>query len=210
MAPYSKKCTESLKVVCSMLGIQVHFRDHNTMHILLVASKDRYTTTQMSGVIYQFKCTKAGFEKEYTGELRRTLGDRLREHLIAPPPFTKPASLLGISSMWTAFSTVTWGSTSWPTSGMRSYRTPLPSISGNPSLQPNNVPTSPMAHIWDTHILHIGKYGPSPGGASFPPGTSVLQTLIGPICGKYVLVSIIFSHRHDEVMSVRIWQKPFW
>ena len=38
------------------------------------------------GVIYQFKFTQAGYEKECIRESGRTFGDRLREYLRAPSP----------------------------------------------------------------------------------------------------------------------------
>ena len=45
-------------------------------------------------------------------------------------------------------------------------------------------------------------------GYKFPPFcTSACQTHTGAICGKYALVSITFSHRPDEAMSIWTWQK---
>ena len=46
-------------------------------------SKDKDTTTQKSGVTYQFKCTQVYCKEEYSGESGRTFGDRLKEHLRA-------------------------------------------------------------------------------------------------------------------------------
>ena len=51
------------------LGIQVHFRGNNTIH-----------------VIYQFKCTQVDWEEEYIGESGRTFEHRLKEYLRAPSP----------------------------------------------------------------------------------------------------------------------------
>ena len=56
-----------------------------------------------------------------------------------------------------------------------------------------------------SHIPHIVKYGPSPRGVLLTPflaPVSVRQ--IDSIYGKYVLVSITFSHRPDEAISIRI------
>ena len=52
--------------------------------IQLVATRDKDSTAQKSGVIYRYKCTQADCEEEYIGELGRTFRDRLKEHLIAP------------------------------------------------------------------------------------------------------------------------------
>ena len=48
--------------------------------------KDKDTITQKSGVIYRFKCTQVVCEVEYTGELGRTFGHRLKKHLGDPFP----------------------------------------------------------------------------------------------------------------------------
>ena len=92
-------------------------------------------------------------------------------------------------------STGTWGSTSSPTSGMRSYRTSQPSISGKPLPPPHNGPTSPIAH---TFFILVSMVLPPWGGNSPLFWTSVCQSNIGTICGKYVLVNITFSHRPDD------------
>ena len=86
VVPYPRGLSESFKKVCNRLEIQVNFRGNNTIHNLLVAQEDKDTITQKSGVIYQFECTQAGCEQEYIGELGRTVGDRLKEHLRPPSP----------------------------------------------------------------------------------------------------------------------------
>ena len=159
-----------------------------------MAPREKATAIKHSRVIYQFKCTKAGCKEKYIRESGRTYWNRLREHLRAPFPFTNTASLQDIPSMWAAFPL--WagkhtvlpgpsrrpclyesndpslnrnqGSIGCPTSGMKSYRTPWPSTLGNLSPRPQNGPT-PWHYGVHIHILHIGKYGPSPGGCQFPP-----------------------------------------
>ena len=171
VVPYTKGASESFKKVCRKLEIQVHFKGNSTICTPLVASKDKETTAQKSGVIYQLRCTQAGCKEEYIRELGRTFWNRLREYSRAPTPF--PASLQDIPSLWTAFplwarkytvllwpssrpclfesmihpSTGIWVSISCPTSGMRSYRTPKPSTLGNHLPPTYNGPTSPMAHM---------------------------------------------------------------
>ena len=50
---------------------------------------------QKNGVIYRFKCTKAGCKEEYIGELGRSFGARLEENLRAPFPIYKPGNISG-------------------------------------------------------------------------------------------------------------------
>ena len=154
---------------------------------------------------------------KYVSDSGRTFGDRLKENLKTPPPFIDIGILQGIALMWTVFplwagkcivvqgpsrrlcswesmthpSTGTWGSTSCPTSQMRSYRTSLPSILDDHPPLLHNWPNPHGTH-GSTHILHVGEYGsPNPplGKFQFCPlfATSVCQTHIGTICGKYTL-----------------------
>ena len=54
----------------------------------------------------------------------------------------------------------------------------------------------------ETHIFHIGKYGPPQGGSS-SFGTSAPSpghTYTGAISGKYSLVSKTFAFRPEEAM----------
>ena len=61
----------------------------------------------------------------------------------------------------------TWASSSSPTSGMRSCKTPLPSIPSNThcfysTVGPHNLHTTRQ----EAHTFHVGKYGPHPGSPS--------------------------------------------
>ena len=75
---YTWGLSESFKKAYKKLGIQVHFRGNNTIHIILVDTKDKKTTTQKSGVIYWFKYTKMDCKEEYIRESGRTFGNRLK------------------------------------------------------------------------------------------------------------------------------------
>ena len=55
-----------------------------TFRNLLIDPKDKDNITNKSGVIYRFKCTQEGFKEGYIGEMVRSSGDRLKEHLRAP------------------------------------------------------------------------------------------------------------------------------
>ena len=84
--PYTKGLRERFSKTCRSIGIQVHFKDCRIISNLLVAPKDKDSTTQRSGVNYRFKCSQVDCEQEYLGESGRTFGDSLREHLRAPSP----------------------------------------------------------------------------------------------------------------------------
>ena len=100
---YTKRLGDSFKKVCSKLGMQVHLRGHSTICTLLVALKDKDTTTKKSGVMYWLKYTQAGFKEEYIVESGRTFGDRLREHHRVPYPSINTPNLQDILLMCTAF-----------------------------------------------------------------------------------------------------------
>ena len=69
VVPYIKGLSKSFKNVCDIVGIQVHFKEGNTIRNLLLVPKDKDTIAQKSGVIYRFKCPQADCEEEYTGGL---------------------------------------------------------------------------------------------------------------------------------------------
>ena len=93
MVPYIHGLGERFKRTCNNLGIQVHFKGNNTIKTLLMASKDRDNKLQKSWVIYRFKCPHVNCPEEYVGELDKTFGDRLKEHLRYHSPYTTIAIL---------------------------------------------------------------------------------------------------------------------
>ena len=72
------------KSIYNKLEIQAHFKGGNTIKILLVAPKDRYTITQKGGVINRLKCDKIECDEDYISESKRSLGKRFKVHLRAP------------------------------------------------------------------------------------------------------------------------------
>ena len=92
---YTRGLSKSFKKVCNSLGIKVHFKISHTIHTLLMAAKEKYTISQKSGVIYQYKCTQAGCEEEYTRETGRTFGDRLKKHLRGQSPIYQHNQAMG-------------------------------------------------------------------------------------------------------------------
>ena len=95
VGPYSKGLSKRYSKTCRTLGIQVHFKGSNTICNLQVAPKDKDPTVQKSGVIYRYKCTQVDYEEGYIGELGRTFGDRLKEHLRAPSPIYQHSQAMG-------------------------------------------------------------------------------------------------------------------
>ena len=86
VVPYIHELGEKFKRTCKNKGIQVHFKGTNTVKTLLMASKDKNHILQKSGIIYRFKCLHIHCPEEYIGESGRTLGERVKEHLMAPSP----------------------------------------------------------------------------------------------------------------------------
>ena len=95
VVPYSKGHSKRLGKTWRRLGLQVCFRGSNTICNLLVATKDKDSTTHKSWVIYRYKYTQADYEKECIRELSRTFGERLKEHLRALSPICQQSQVAG-------------------------------------------------------------------------------------------------------------------
>ena len=100
VVPYSKGLNEIFSKTCRSLGIQVHFKGSKTINNLSVATKDKESTTQKSGVIYGYKCTQADCDEEYIRELGRIFSDRLKEYLRDPSPSTNTVRPWDIALVW--------------------------------------------------------------------------------------------------------------
>ena len=85
---YIQGLGEKFKRTCNRKGIQVHFRGSNTIKTLLMASKDKDTKPQKSGVIYKYKCPTINCPEEYIGKTGRAFGDRLKNISGPLPPST--------------------------------------------------------------------------------------------------------------------------
>ena len=82
---YPKGLSESFENICNKHEIQVHFKRGRTMKNLLVAPRDKVTITKESGVIYRYMCVRVKCDYVYVGESTRTLRERFKEYLKAPP-----------------------------------------------------------------------------------------------------------------------------
>ena len=77
VVPYSQGLYESYKTMCSKYGVQVHFKEGNTLKNLLMFPKDREVITKQSNIIYWFKCGRTECD-EYIGESARTFEERYK------------------------------------------------------------------------------------------------------------------------------------
>ena len=101
--PYDKGLSETIKNIGKKYGIQVHFKSGKTLKDELVAQKDKDHMTNKSGIIYRFKCDRLECNEEYIGETARTFGERLKEHLKAPPlSMTIATSLVTLATSTTS------------------------------------------------------------------------------------------------------------
>ena len=56
IVPCVRGLSEGMKNICNKHGVQVHYREGNTIKGLLMAPKDKDHITMRSGIIYRFKC----------------------------------------------------------------------------------------------------------------------------------------------------------
>ena len=102
VVPYIQDTGEKFKKICKAKRIQVNFKGTNNLRTLLVTHKDKDPKLNKSGVIYHFKCPHINCPEAYIGESGRALGDRIKEHLMAPSPIQHHSSSTGhpLSSEW--------------------------------------------------------------------------------------------------------------
>ena len=92
---YIQGLGEKFKRTFNKQGMQVHFKDTNTVKQLHMTPKDKDPKLAKSGVIYRYKCPNINCTEQYIGESGRTLGDRYKEHLKAPSPIHLHTSSTG-------------------------------------------------------------------------------------------------------------------
>ena len=86
--PYTPGIGESLKNICKKHGVDVHFKGGQTLKNILVSPKDKDTTTSKNSVIYSYTTRMIDCDEEYIGESGRTFGERYKEHLKTPSPYS--------------------------------------------------------------------------------------------------------------------------
>ena len=107
VVPYAKGLSESLNNVCRKHGVQVHFKGGNTIKRLLMTPRDKDPLTKKNVIIYRYKCDGVECDDEYKGESSSTFGQRVKEHLKAPPQYmTILTSLVIVPPLITS---VLWG-----------------------------------------------------------------------------------------------------
>ena len=85
VVPINPGTNEKFKKMCKAKGIQVHYKGTNTLRTLLGNPKDKDPKANKTGIIYHYKCPHINCSEAYIGESGRALGDRVKEHLKAPP-----------------------------------------------------------------------------------------------------------------------------
>ena len=86
VVPYMPTTGEKFRKLCKKKGIQVHFKDTNTLRTALGNPKDKDPKTNQTGIIYHYQCPHINCPSAYIGESGRTLGERVKEHFKAPSP----------------------------------------------------------------------------------------------------------------------------
>ena len=101
---YISNTADKFKKLCKRRGIQVHFKGTNTLRTALGNPKDKDPKANQTGVIYQYQCPHINCSSSYIGESDRSLGERVKEHLKTPSPYTSTALLQNIP--WTPTSLI--------------------------------------------------------------------------------------------------------
>ena len=86
VVPYIPNTADKFKKLCKRRGIQVHFKETNTLRTALGNPKDKDPKTSQTGIIYQYQCPHINCPSSYIGESGRSLGERVKEHFKAPSP----------------------------------------------------------------------------------------------------------------------------
>ena len=84
VVPFIPETSEKFKKLCKAKGIQVHYKDTNTLRTLLGNPKDKDPKANKTGNIYHYKCPHINCPDAYIGESGRALGDRVKVHHKAP------------------------------------------------------------------------------------------------------------------------------
>ena len=146
VVPYIQGLGEKLKRTCNKKGIQVHFKDSNTIRDLLMSPKDKDTKLQKGGFIYQYQCPTNNCPVEYIGETGRAFGtgSRSTSEPPAPCPIHHHTSSTGHPVSPDCFNIVhreTWGTT-------RHIKQAMYMRAKDPSLN-RYLGKYQLPHIWD-------------------------------------------------------------
>ena len=148
--PYVRGLSESMKNICNKHGVQVHYREGNTIKGLLMAPKDKDHITMKNGIIYRFKCQWVDYDDEYIGESSRTFSERFKEHLNAPSPIYDHQNITGHDTTIKNFSIV--GREDQNLIG--AIKEAIYIRVNNPSLN-RNIGKYHLPHIWDEVLNNI-------------------------------------------------------
>ena len=167
-------------------GKQVHYKGTNTLRTLLGNPKDKDPKANKTGIIYHYKCPPINCPEVYKGESGRDLGERVKEHLKAPPPSTNTVPQQDIhwiqnnsilytrrltvipgpsrnpysSAYMTLHSTGTWGNTNYCIYWTTCYRhhQQYSSILPASPTPPYHTTPLPTTYVGGTNFSFLGKY----------------------------------------------------
>ena len=197
VVPYIPQTADKFKRICKAKNIQVQFRGTNTLRTTLVNPKDKDHKSKQTGVIYQYQCPHVQCSSSYIGESGRSLGDRVKEHLKAPPPYTYTVSPQ--DTQWTPTNSTSYTKKSKTSPGQSKkpclymYKTPpqsqhwqIPTTShlGPTTTVITNIPTQTNLTMLPTSTPPTGSpLTPPPPLATQVGGILIFLTFI--LIGKY-------------------------
>ena len=148
--PCVRGLSESMKNICNKHGVQVHYREGNTIRGPLMAPKDKDHITMKSGIIYRFKCHRVDCDDEYIGESSITFGERLKEHVKAPSPIYDQQNITGHDTTIDNFCIVGMEDQNL----IRAIKKAIYIRVNNPSLN-RNIGKYHLSHIWYEALINI-------------------------------------------------------
>ena len=162
---------EKFRKLCKKKGIQVHFKDTNTLWTTLRNPKDKDPRNNQIRNIYHYQCPQINCLSASIGESGRSLGERVKEHFKVPSPIHLHSTTTGhpmdpeqfnivhkevnshsrkpcSSTCRTQPSIGTLGSTSYLTYGTTSFRHHLPYSASLPAIQLHPPTSNPTPSYW--------------------------------------------------------------
>ena len=82
-SPYIQGLSEEFRRLFKDTEVQIIFKGCNPLKTLLMHPKEKIPTQLCQDVVYQWTCANENFNSSYTGESRRCLESRVKEHSIS-------------------------------------------------------------------------------------------------------------------------------
>ena len=153
VVPYYRGLSESLKKVFNRHGVQVYFKEGNTIKDLLVAPSDQDPILKKSWVTYRYKCDRVDCDEEYIGDSSRVFGEKFKEHQKAPSTISDHFNTTGHNTTIHNFSIVGREDQNLN----RVMKEALFIRVNNPSLN-RNIGKFHLPHIWDEILFNTSEF----------------------------------------------------